>query len=282
MRRIGQQYLAAVTLMAAMSLLLVPAPAEAVSLNMINTWRMGDHLVDGNNRTSGGSLSGGSPSLQAGGSNGPSWNKGSFPSMGINLHFGIGVGRGDQVVPFIGLGMVRTSYVFDWDPNDDDNDPDIDDDTGAALQFGLEVGGKFFLIERAKGKAPPFVLVSFYKYFGTISEDGEYENLALQTLDGEADTDNAADYIYYEQELLSPQGFKLAFGAEYYFNDNFSLGGEFFGVDFSWARARNPSDMDLIDVRTRFALYTSLHLTYRFSFTVRASVQFEDDYDYED
>ncbi|HCP44814.1 MAG TPA: hypothetical protein DIU15_02115 [Deltaproteobacteria bacterium] len=280
MRRIvkqkQRQCLAAVMFVASMGLLLVPSPAEAVSLNMINTWRMGDHLVEGNRRTSGGT------GVTGGGVNGPAWDKGSFPSMGINVHFGVGVGRGDQIVPFLGFGMLRTSYVFDWDPNDDDNDPDIDDDTGAALQFGLEIGSKFFLIERAKGKAPPFILVSFYKYFGNISEDGEYETFALDTLDGEPDTDNAADYLYYEQELLSPQGFKVAFGAEYYFNDNFSLGGEFFGVDFSWARARNPSDMDLIDVRTRFAMYTSLHLTYRFSFTVRASVQFEDDYDYED
>ena len=41
-------------------------------------------------------------------------------------------------------------------------------------------------------------------------------------------------------------------------------------------------DINLEDTRTQFSLYTALHLTYRFSFSVRASVQFESDYDYED
>lgn len=259
---------------AALFIGLVSAPKEAsaVSLNLINTWRMGDL---------GGYASNGFSGWLG---NGPAWSKGAFPRLGINIHFGIGLGKGDQIVPFIGFGMQRTSYVRDFDPNNDDNDLDLDDDTGAALQFGFDIGAKFFFIERAKGKAPPFVMLAFYKYIGSISEDGEYEGPAAAGGhgDGEATNDDAIDYLIYDQQLLSPTGFKLAFGAEYYFNDNFSLGGEFLGIDFAWARATNPNDIDIIDTRTQFSLYTSLHLTYRFSFSVRASVQFESDYDYED
>jgi len=259
---------------AAMFIGLVSAPKEAsaVSLNLINTWRMGDL---------GGYASNG---LTGWASNGPAWAKGAFPRMGINIHFGIGLGKGDQIVPYIGFGMQRTSYVYDFDPQDEDGDLDLDDDTGSALQFGLDVGAKFFFIERAKGKAPPFVMLEFYKYIGSIAEDGEYEGPAAAGGhgDGESTNDDAIDYLIYDQQLLSPTGFKIAFGAEYYFNDNFAIGGEFLGIDFAWARATNPNDIDVIDTRTQFSLYTSLHLTYRFSFSVRASVQFESDYDYED
>ncbi|MCO4771229.1 MAG: hypothetical protein KDA24_14445 [Deltaproteobacteria bacterium] len=255
---------------ATIGLVTAPKEASAVSLNLINTWRMGDLGGYASNGTSGYL------------NNGPAWSQGAFPRMGINIHFGIGLGKGDQIVPFIGFGMQRVSYSLDYNPSNDDNDPEIDNDTGNALQFGLDVGAKFFFIERAKGKAPPFVMLAFYKYIGSIGEDGDYEGPAGASPDGEADTDNAIDFLIRDQQLLSPTGFKIAFGAEYYFNDNFSLGGEFLGVDFAWARATNPNDIDLIDTRTQFSLYTSLHLTYRFSFSVRASVQFESDYDYED
>lgn len=251
-------------------LVTAPKEASAVSLNLINTWRMGDL---------GGYASNGFSGYQG---NGPAWAKGAFPRLGINIHFGIGLGKGDQIVPFIGFGMQRTSYNFDWDPNEDDGDAEVDDDTGAALQFGFDIGAKFFFIERAKGKAPPFVMLAFYKYVGSISEDGDYVGSVPGSGDGQADENDDIDYLIRDQQLLSPTGFKVAFGAEYYFNDNFSLGGEFLGIDFAWASSSNPNDIDLIDTRTQFSLYTSLHLTYRFSFSVRASVQFESDYDYED
>ena len=94
--------------------------------------------------------------------------------------------------------------------------------------------------------------------------------------------DSATSFLLHDQGLLSPTGFRFAFGAEYYFNDNFSIGGEFFGMKFHWAQGDNGDDISRRQINTRFALYTSLHMTYRFSFTVRASVQFESDYDYED
>jgi hypothetical protein len=214
---------------------------------------------------------------------GPAWSKGAFPTPGINIHFGVGFGKGDQIVPYLGLAMQRRSFSYDWDPNNDDGDVEVDDDIGAALQFGLEIGAKFFLIERAKGKAPPFVDLAFYKYFGSITTDNDYDGLPGNAGDGEAEVqDDAPDYIFWDQQMLSPTGFRLAFGAEYYFNDNFSLGGQFLGIDFAFARVTVPTNMDLIDMRTQFNLYTMLTMTYRFSFSVRASVQFESEYDYED
>lgn len=225
----------------------VPKDAEAVSLNLINTWRMSDQGLVGN-----------------GPGAGPAWGQGGFLEGGINLHFGVGFGKGDQIVPFLGLGMQRRGYKWDFD--------ETDDIFGSAMQFGVEFGGKFFFIERSKGKAPPFMMVSFYKYFGVIDEDGD-------TFSG------GDDQVAHESEMMSPFGFKLSFGAEYYFNDNFALGADFFGINFSMSRSVHPagsSTDDLIETRNQFSLYTGITLTYRFSFTLRASVQFEADYDYED
>ncbi len=262
---------------AAFGLLAVTAPkdADAVSLNLINTWEMGDL---------GGPLS--SNGLTGYLGEGPAWGRGVVATHGINIHFGVGFGKGDQVVPYLGFGMVRVSYDESYVPSGDDEDAVVDalepNDNGAALQFGIQIGAKFFFIERAKGKAPPFLNIAFEKYIGSIIEDGDYRGPATAGIDPDADEDDNVDFLIFDQGLLSPTGFRFAFGAEYYFNDNFSLGGEFFGLKFHWAQGDNPSEISRRDVLTRFALYTSLTLTYRFSFTVRASVQFESDYDYED
>ncbi len=255
------------TVLVAGSMVVIGAPsdANAVSLNLINTWEMGDVVTFGSGR----GINPGSDGTALG--QGPAWGKGGLPQPGINIHFGVGFGRGDQIVPYLGFGMYRLAYTHDHDPDDVDDDL-VDNDTGSALQFGLEIGAKFFFIERAKGKAPPFLNLAFFKYFGSINDDDYNDSF----------DDVDLEFNAYDGQLLSPLGFKLSFGAEYYFNDNFALGGEFFGIKFAYARANNPEYFDVISTVTQFSLYTSLTMTYRFSFTVRASVQFESDYDYED
>lgn len=254
MRQNITRILAVMVAASTLSVFAMPKDAEAVSLNLINTWRMGDLGVISNAAIDG-----------PAGVGGPAWARGAFPEFGTNIHFGIGFGKGDQIVPFLGLGLQRRGYNWDYDG---DNAPD--DQFGSAMQFGLEFGGKFFFIERSKGKAPPFLMVSFYKYFGALDEDGD--------IYGDGNISHGA-------AMNGPLGFKLAFGAEYYFNDNFALGADFFGLNFSMSRSVHPDGDDvgdLIENRNQFSLYTGLTLTYRFSFTVRASVQFEADYDYED
>ncbi len=275
MRTIGKQWLFAAVAAVLLTGVSAPREAEAVSLNLINTWRMGDMASWGN-------------SFNGYVSNGPAWERGAVPKSGINIHFGLGVGKGDQAVPYIGLALVRSSYQNSY-LIDDDADGDRDDEyfyEGSAVQFGIDIGAKFFIIERAKGKAPPFVQLAFYKYVGSVVENSRSDEAAAHGIAADYESlcgeDDWGDCQLFDQDILSPTGFRIAFGAEYYFNDNFALGGEFFGIDFSWSQGVANVEFDRQAVFTNLNLYTSLHLTYRFSFTVRASVQFESDYDYED
>jgi hypothetical protein len=281
--RIFAVALAAVTL----GVVSAPRDAEAVSLNLINNWRMGNMATLGNqigtgsiaNHTGAGGLSGAS----VGGSN---W----VPDIGVNIHFGIGIGKGDQVVPFLGFNVDRVG-VSDFDEYNSDSDDAVETHTADAtmMVFGLEIGGKFFFIERAKGKAPPFLYISFFKYFGDLSAGKDDPNVFMSDYRAAAaampqgNTEDADSLIAYDNARHSPLGFNLGFGAEYYFNDNFALGGTFLGVSLSYASGSfDNGDYYKETQVTEFNLYTNLSMTYRFSFSVRASVQFESDYDYED
>ena len=282
---------------AAISLGVVSAPrdAEAVSLNLINNWRMGNMGTLGNVTGTGTDATGtggvGTYTYSAG------IAQGSVPDIGVNIHFGIGLGKGDQVVPFFGFNVDRVALdeTYDFDYRGDEGlDPT---DAGYSMMvFGLEIGGKFFFIERAKGKAPPFLYVSFYKYFAGSDEYADRDrdpdiddsdlNRGDHPLTGyntHSGGNNSGQYQAYTDARHSPLGFNLAFGAEYYFNDNFALGATFLGVSLAYASAMLDIGSILQQTQvTEFNLYTNLSMTYRFSFSVRASVQFESDYDYED
>jgi len=269
------RFLAIAVAAGSLTLFSAPKDAEAVSLNLMNTWQMLDHYTWGNGWGS-----------RTYGNNGPAWSEGAFPRMGVNIGFGIGLGKGDQIVPWIGFAMQRQQYTHDYYIQDN-TDPDDENniiDTGNALQFGLEIGGKFFFIERSKGKAPPFIKLSFVKYFGSIYEeidgaDGDWEDSNL-SYSGVDYGDGGAES--FDEQMLSSAGFKLAFGAEYYFNDNFCLGGDLIGFEFFWATGQYPDDNDRQTTATSMALYSALTITYRFSFTARVTVEFETEYDYED
>lgn len=294
MRRNVMQLVAVVMAVGTLTLISAPKDADAVSLNLINDWKMGDLATLGNVSGAGGAAAHSYAGSVLSGS--------VVPRIGINFHLGIGFGRGDQVVPYLGFAMDRVEISDDmlWDEIGEDNQTN-----GLAsstmMVFGLEIGGKFFLVERAKGKAPPFIQISFHKYFASMdaySDDEDYD-AANGALDGEGrpgqvlmsgyediegdDDPDAVSYGLYDNQRHSPLGFKFAFGAEYYFNDNFALGATFFGIEFNYAQANLLVDgVDLMTRSNEFNFFTSLTMTYRFSFTMRASVQFESDYDYED
>ncbi|MEE2829783.1 MAG: hypothetical protein VX498_11400 [Myxococcota bacterium] len=245
-----------------LSLLSTPRSADAVSLNLINTWRMTD--LGG----LGGNGAGALPyrSGRTGDTLAPAFSSGAFPEGGINIHVGIGLGKTEQVVPFIGLGLQRRQYTFEGeDLVADDEEGEVletANGTGSALQVGLEIGSKIYFMDRSQGSAPPFLMFSVYKYLGQVVDD--------------VDTGDA-----YLQEELGAFGFKVSFGAEYCFNDRFALGADFFGLNFSTVTAVGIGDNDR-DVRNQVSLFTGLNLTYRIPLSAGSTVKWDNEYDYED
>lgn len=89
------------------------------------------------------------------------------------------------------------------------------------FQFGFGVGAKFHLVKPARQKVSPYLFAQFFKYFAGI---GRSDNASQDILTG----------------LLSPIGFDLAFGVEYFPVRAFSIGAEVLGLRFAHADGSEP------------------------------------------
>ena len=271
---------------AALLLLVTTGTAQAFSLDLSTSWKMGDYLSVTN---SGGVAEAGSNAarLPSNSGGGVAWSAGRFQRSGVNFQVGFGLGPSDRVAPYLGVGMNRTSYkndyLFDFDGDGDDDNLV---DQGAATQVGIEVGLRGFLADRGHSLAAPYLRFSFTKYIGLLDEyvEGEdgvdyYEDVLCAAND---DDDCAVDYEKYDEAVLSPQGFKIAFGAEYYFNDNFSIGADLLGVEIFWSSATNPQEAERLANFVSVAFYSTLNISYRFIPKKRAKKKtYEPDYDFD-
>jgi len=133
---------------------------------------------------------------------------------------------------------------------------------GSALMLIPHLGAKFNFGKRAAGEIRPFVRGSMFMSLVSVSVSGseeESESVWYDYMPGYApddsyhwendlETDEAEDIA---KELLSFFGIELAFGAEYFFTEKFSLGGEF-GVraimnDFEVTDSYQQSGQDYIE-----------------------------------
>ena len=120
------------------------------------------------------------------------------------------------------------------------------------FQFGIGLGGKFYLNRPVAQRVSPYILVNFFKYFASVSS-----NDPLVT----------NDVVSAIAAFHSPVGFDVAFGAEYFFTTSFSIGAEVLGLrfahvggDFNYAA---PSGANHVS-ENYFTLYTGISLNYRF------------------
>jgi hypothetical protein len=129
------------------------------------------------------------------------------------------------------------------------------------FQFGFAIGGKFYLTRPTGMRVSPYLYVDFFKYFASISTDRAV----------------SPDIVGAQAGLHSPLGFDLAFGAEYFFTNSFSLGAEVIGFRFAYVEgdytAGTPTTTTEKDLY--FTLYTAITLNYRF--LASASVRLEAD-----
>jgi hypothetical protein len=140
-------------------------------------------------------------------------------SPGINLNgasFGYKIGK---LVPYAGLQMIHANFKmdntdYDWDGAQWDRYTYSLDVTGNI--FIPTVGAKYFFIEQNKLKA--YGNLSLYKPIIKIKASAIDDGVAVQNFDTEV-----KDMV----DKIKLFGGSLGFGVEYFFDDNFSLGGEF-------------------------------------------------------
>jgi len=119
--------------------------------------------------------------------------------------------------------------------------------------FTPNVGVKFYLRPRTSGDIVPYLEGSFFKTFTSVTIQSPFAT--------------PAD-LAFEKELLkesmSPFGFCPAFGVEYYFSNNFSLGGEL-GLRFSLASAEATEGTLTEKLNNDYiSSYIGITLNYRF------------------
>jgi hypothetical protein len=152
---------------------------------------------------------------------------------------------------------LQLSLDFGWGSHNNDtaaNNTTFNFNT-SYLQFGIGIGGKFYLNRPTAQRVSPYILVNFFKYFATVSS-----NDPLVT----------NDIVTAIAAFHAPIGFDLAFGAEYFFTTSFSIGAEVLGLRFAHVGATfNQPAMGVPSVQASvsenyFTLYTGISLNYRF------------------
>ena len=123
--------------------------------------------------------------------------------------------------------------------------------TTSFFQFGLGVGGKFYLNRPTRERVSPYLFVNFFKYFASISSnDPTITNDIANALAG----------------FRSPVGIDGAFGAEYFFTTSFSLGAEVLGIRFAHVQGEIPLPTGgrVSTGENYVSLYTGISINYRF------------------
>jgi hypothetical protein len=140
-------------------------------------------------------------------------------SPGINLNgasFGYKIGK---VVPYAGLQMMHANFKmdltnYDWSGSQWDKNTYALDVTANIII--PTIGAKYFFIEQNKLKA--YGNLSLYKPIIKVKASAEEDGVAVPDFDKE---------IKNQVDNIKLFGGSIGFGVEYFFDDNFSLGGEF-------------------------------------------------------
>ena len=138
---------------------------------------------------------------------------------GLNFN-GANIGyKSEKMVPYVGLQFLNVNYKY---KNNDDPNPD--DDNTKTHVFMPYLGIKFFVINKESIKGSVNGTIFKPIIFGKETENGE-ENES------------------YKKDLkeLKLWGGELGYGMEYFFDDHFSIGGEF-GFRFGFYKDRYESE----------------------------------------
>jgi hypothetical protein len=145
---------------------------------------------------------------------------------------------GTSMIIEFGLDYARVGVKVEGDAEGGLGLGEIDADVSASMMMP-HGGVKLYLKPRAAGATSPYFLADLFKAFTSIDP---------------GDVDEATeDAITSVEELLSPFGLNLGFGAEYHFSDRFSVGGE-----YGFRYMMSSTEFEEIDMKVD----TNLGMTY--------------------
>ncbi|MBI1307745.1 MAG: hypothetical protein GC181_14170 [Bacteroidetes bacterium] len=174
-----------------------------------------------------------------------------FVSPGIGLNsaaFGYRVN--DKLIPFIGLQMIggNASYSESGERYDTDRGQVVDynDESKYSLNFLMPtLGAKYFLMKKEK--------ISSY---GILS-------ISKPIVTGKGETNGEADNEYKDAlKNIKAMGLQIGYGCEYFFDEHFSIGGEF-GLQFAHVNVTDMYDMDFYNPNTNQTVTTTITETYK-------------------
>jgi len=147
---------------------------------------------------------------------------------------------GTSMVIEFGVDYARAGVKVEGDTEGDFGFDPIEVDAEVSASMLMPHGGvKLYLKPRTAGTTSPYFLADLFKAFTSIDP-------------GEVD-DATEDLIASVEEMLSPFGLNLGFGAEYHFSDRFSVGGEY-GLRY----LMSSTEFDEIDMKVS----TNIGMTY--------------------
>ena len=135
------------------------------------------------------------------------------PGLSMNsAYFGY---KMDRIVPFIGFQYFGTSadYQYEHEIFDNDLGTIVDHNHNSTAKFRLlvpNIGVKYYLKDVGDLKAHASLNISKPIITGEFIDDGDTDESVEETIAG-----------------ISLWGGELSFGVEYFFDEHFSLGGEF-------------------------------------------------------
>ena len=147
---------------------------------------------------------------------------------------------GTSMVIEFGVDYARAGVKVEGDTEGDFGFDPIEIDAEISASMLMPHGGvKLYLKPRTAGTTSPYFLADLFKAFTSIDP-------------GDVD-DATEDLIASVEEMLSPFGLNLGFGAEYHFSDRFSIGGEY-GLRY----LMSSTEFDEIDMKVS----TNIGITY--------------------
>ena len=178
------------------------------------------------------------------------------PGIGLNgAYFGVNING--NVVPFIGFDYIGASGTLEesgvrYDYNLSQLIDYSDKDEASVSIYNLSIGGKFFFMNVQAIKS--YFTGTFFKPFfsADYKQNGETETKVKDAVDN-----------------LNIWGLSFGFGTEYYFSDNFSVGGEFGMRLFMGTFKRtekhnvyNPNTGTMLETDRNYNADLNLQLTY--------------------